>query len=66
MSNPYEDRARDEKARKLARRLLAETIKVADALDVSEWRELADRAEVLAPSAETRERVVEILEGIAI
>ncbi len=66
MSNPHEDRAREEKARKLARAIIGETIGVLLVADENVWFDIAVRLGVPNPSEKTRLRVIEILEGIAI
>ncbi len=60
-----EEIGREQKAKRIVRAMLAALI--VEAKDpVNTWADLCEIAKVQSPSPETRKRVVEILEGIAI
>ncbi len=65
-ANTHEDRAREEKAKKLARRALWNVIALLKEGNESMWKNMAMYSGVPMPSEQTRRRVVEILEEITI
>lgn len=61
-----EEIGREKKAKRMTRAIIGETIGVLKALDDSGWFQIAVRVGVAEPSEATRNRVIELLEEIAI
>jgi len=59
--NPHEQRARAEKAAKLARIIYREMLECVARLTDEDWKLLAKRADVNEPSDETRSMVASLL-----
>lgn len=66
MENTFEQRGREEKARKLARFIVRESVRLAHGLTPEQWENVAAQAGTKTPSDQTTRRVLEILEEIAI
>lgn len=63
-ANPHEAEAREKKCRVLAMSILAEAIEVVRHADDATWAAMAKRCGVGLPSAQSRARVIELLEKI--
>lgn len=66
MATDFEVRGRTEKAKKLTRQILTDTVRVAANLNDEEWLALAAKAGCNPPSDETQAEVVRLLDEIAI
>ncbi len=65
MANEFEDRAREEKCRKICRVIQAEAVLVTKQATDHMWTELARKAGTTVPSETSRQRVIEILKEVA-